>query len=303
MNILKIAGARLAGVKCRLPGLEVDNRETCRLLFGDKAESILKTSGILKRRVAAKGETSLGLCCQAAEDLFAETGISKAEIGAVVAVSFTHELMMPGNAQLAQARLGLKNDVAAIDLTHACAGYPYGLYVAASLVRDLDKPVLLLDGDVQTPCAAMNTAAILGDAGSATLLVPDKNAGVWEFAFYTDGSRASELKLENGKLAMDGFGVFRFVAIDVVNLIAEFMLGRKADLLVPHQANVYMARELARKLGMEDKLVVTGDKYGNLASASVAVGLAEARISGFGGKALLAGFGGGLSAAVALIDV
>ena len=302
MNVLQVAGVKLAGVRFALPKREVDNRETCQLLFGDKAESILKTSGILKRRVADKGETSLGLSCQAAEELLETLAVDKTTIGGVVAVSFTPELAMPGNAQLAQARLGLGNDVAAIDLNHACAGYPYGLYVAASLVRDLQKPVLLLDGDVQTPYATMNTAAILGDAGSATLLVPNRDSGAWEFAFYTDGSRAGELKLD-GKLVMDGFGVFRFVAIDVVNLIAGFMQGRKADLFVPHQANVYMARELARKLDLADRLAITGDKYGNLASASVAVGLAEAIAGGFGGKALLAGFGGGLSAGVALIDV
>lgn len=300
MRRLTVRGASILGVECELGSREVDNRETCRLLFGERAEAVLKTSGIVKRRVAAEGETSAGLCVKAARRLMERLGTGPEEIAAVVSVSFTPEKAMPGNAYLAQEALGLKEDTAAMDLGHACAGYVYGLYVAAGLAKDLGGKVLLLDGDVQTKLAGMDTAVLLSDAGSATMMGPGDEE--WKFAFWSDGGRADELKVEGGKLKMDGFGVFKFVASDVSRWAEEFLAGERVEKFVPHQANVYMARELAKKLKLEAELMVSGDEVGNCASASIPVTLAMKNIGRGKGRTFLAGFGGGLSAAMALID-
>lgn len=300
MRTLRVKGAEILGVECELGAREVDNRETCRLIFGERAEAVLKTAGILKRRVAEPGETSAGLCVKAAKRLMERLGIRPEEIAAVVSVSFTPEKEMPGNAHLIQSALGLRADTAAVDLGHACAGYVYGLYAAASLARDLGGKVLLADGDVQTKLASMDTAVLLSDAGSATIVAPGD--GDWKFAFWTDGTRANELKVEDGKLKMDGFGVFKFVASDVSRWAEEFLAGEQVEKFVPHQANVYMARELAKKLKLEAELMVSGDEVGNCASASIPVTLAMKNGGRGKGRTFLAGFGGGLSAAMALVD-
>ena len=301
MKSFQVRGAEFLGVEVQLGEREVDNFLTCRTLFGDKAEAILKTTGILKRHVAGEGETSLSLCVQAARRLLERLAVKPEEIVAVVSVSFTPQLAMPGNAQLAQAELGLKEDVAAFDLGHACAGYPYALYLAARLAGDLGGKVLVLDGDVQTRLADNTTAALLSDAGSATLIGPGGEKA-WKFAFWTDGSRADELKVSGGKLRMNGFGVFRFAASDVSRWAEEFIAGEQVDAFVPHQANVYMVKELARGLGLEEKLAISGDETGNCASASIPVTLGKVIEPGKPKRCFLAGFGGGLSASMALID-
>ena len=111
MKSFTVRGAKFLGVEVRLGEREVDNYLTCKTLFGDKAEAILKTTGILKRRVAGEGETSLSLCVRAARDLMARLGVKPEEIAAVVSVTFTPRFQMPGNAQLAQSELGLANEI------------------------------------------------------------------------------------------------------------------------------------------------------------------------------------------------
>ena len=106
---------------------------------------------------------------------------------------------------------------------------------------------------------------------------------------------------------MDGFGVFRFVATDVAAMLADFMSAAAPDgdfLFVPHQANVYMVRQLAKAVGIpEEKLLVSADRFGNLASASIPVTLAAHAGSIRGKRVLVAGFGGGLSVSFGIIDI
>jgi len=106
---------------------------------------------------------------------------------------------------------------------------------------------------------------------------------------------------------MDGFAVFKFVAMDVSKFIRGFMAetgttAEAIDAFAPHQANVYMIRQLAKSLKIpEEKLLVSGDVVGNSASATVPVTIS--RCAKGGEKLLVSGFGGGLSASVATITL
>ena len=109
---------------------------------------------------------------------------------------------------------------------------------------------------------------------------------------------------------MDGFGVFKFVATDVVASIREFLSAGNQTIkqsnnqtmaFVPHQPNVYMVRQLAKSVGIaEDRTAISCDELGNLSSASVPVTIAW---RGVRGPVLFSGFGGGLSVSIGAIDV
>lgn len=305
MDVLGIDGAAVEALAAHLPANAVANDE-----------KVAKATGILERRVADDGETALDLSLHAAESLFAAGAARPDDFGAVVSVSFTQHDRMPCGACQAQARLGLPKDVMAFDVMQACAGYGHGLYLAALLARETGRKTLLLDGDRQSEFLDANdpaTSPLLGDAGTATV-VGRREEGrserddVWRFAFASDGDKGGALRLERGgTIKMDGFGVFRFVATDVVAMLKEFMsaVGEHSPyLFAPHQANVYMVRQLARAVGIgEDRLLVSADRFGNLSSASIPVTLAAHGERIRGGKVLLAGFGGGLSASFGLVDV
>ena len=71
------------------------------------------------------------------------------------------------------------------------------------------------------------------------------------------------------------------------------------DLLVPHQANMRMIEATAKYAGVPlDKVFINVDRYGNMSSASVPVGLDEAVEQGLigpGSNILTVAFGAGLT--------
>ena len=312
MRTLELTGVSIDGVCAALPQASEDNLARCTELYGDaaKAASVVKATGILRRRIAAAGTTSLDLCVAAAEVLMKEAAVSAEDVGGVVFVTFTPADAMPCNACQAQARLGLGNDIVAFDVGLACSGYAYGLYLAGSLARATGRKILLLDGDAQTAHVKKDdraTVPVLADAGTATIVSPS-GVDTWEFAFLSKGEDGAALRLPvGGTISMDGFSVYRFVAMDVQTFIKGFLAetGRAADsfdAFVPHQANVFMIRQLAKSLGFAaDKLLVSADEVGNSASATVPVTIA--RCARGGQRLLVSGFGGGLSASVASITL
>lgn len=340
MPILSVKGVKLSAVAACVPDQLVDNEKACRALYGAAGENIVKATGILKRAVAKPGVSSLDLCVAAAERLFADNRLAREEIGAVIDVTFTPANVLPANALGAQARLGLPKTVLAFDVGLACSGYVYGLYLAGLLVTQLQKKVLLLDGDVQSAWVSPRdkaTMPVLSDAGTATLLEPATVAEPWHFDFYSDGSRRSALLIPEGGTAspftaesleyrkredgserrgcdlyMNGFEVFKFVASDVAKWLAGFLAetGTKVSALnafVPHQANIYMVKQLGKKLGFEpEQIWISGDRFGNPGSASIPLTLSYVGMEekpNASQRVLLAGFGAGLSAASALLSL
>ena len=313
VNVLELDGVGIEGVYSCLPANSVDNLALCRELYGDetKAASVVKATGIRRKRIAEPGVTSLDLCVSAAEKLMEDASVRPEEIGGLVFVTFTPARNMPCNACQAQARLKLPKGIVAFDVGLACSGYAYGLYLAGMLVKATRKCVLLLDGDVQSAVMRQDdrdTAPVLADAGTATLVVPTSGGNPWAFAFMSDGADGDALTLPaGGAISMDGFAVYRFVATEVTRFIRAFMAKAGVspdgvDAFAPHQANVFMVRQLAKSLGFAaEKLLVSGDEVGNPASASVPVTIS--RCAGSARNLLVAGFGGGLSASVARISL
>lgn len=354
MEILEVAGARIAGLAASVPADAVPNDP-----------KVAAATGIPARRVAPDGVSALDLCLAAARRVLADTGAQPGDFGAILAVSFTQETRMPSLAAQAQARLGFPKGILAFDLLQACAGWGYGLYLAALLVRETGKKVLLLDGDKQSAFLKADdpaTASLLSDGGTATVVESGGDA-IWRFAFQTDGEKGEALKLaRGGTIEMDGFGVFRFVATDVVAFLKAFLsasmpvsaspstsmsvslsaslpasasvplpasasvslpawghtdgssspcapqaMNWASFLFVPHQPNVYMVRQLAKAVGLEDRVLLSADRFGNLASASVPTTIAAqaARFASMEGATpvLIAGFGGGLAISAGFIDI
>ncbi len=309
--MVRLSGFSIEAVFGCLPARTTDNFTVTAALAGDeKAKAIVQATGFPVRRSVERGVDVLDLMRPAAER--ALDGIARDEVGGVVAVSFSAPERFPSLAARLQRDLGLPRTVAALDLGMACSGYPYGLMVAGQLAATSGRHVLLVDGDVQSAHVDVGdvaTLAVMSDAATATLVAP--TGGVSHFSFLTDGSQGDVLRCPAaGPIHMNGFGVFRFVAADVTMFLREFMAatGDPPDFFVPHQANMYMVRQLASSLGLSDRLLSSGPSFANPGSCSVPLALAA---GGFPGDAngvrdfslLLAAFGAGLSASAARMDV
>ena len=305
MEILRQDGVRIAGICACLPGNAVRNEA-----------KVAEATGIVTRWIAAEGTTVVDLCVKAAERVMSDTGAKPEEFGAILCVSFTQRDRMPAAAVQAQARLGFPKGIIAFDVSLACSGWGYGLYLAGLLARETGRKVMLLDGDVQSVFTGNDeaTAPLLADGGTATIVEyrSDFLDGLqpqhWLFSFVADGAKGDALKLSHGEsIKMDGFGVFKFVATDVVAYIKEFIHRcppppfPSTFTFVPHQPNAYMVRQLAKSVGIDEgRTVISCDELGNLSSASVPATIAW---KGVRGPVLFAGFGGGLSVSLGLIDL
>lgn len=315
MNLLKIEGVGISAVYSCLPPRSEDNLSRCAAIYGSEAKglSIVKATGIKSRRVVDAGVTSLDLCVGAAARLLADLNVKPEDIGALIDVTFTPARPMPCNACQAQARLGLPKNIPAFDINLACSGWAYGLYTAAMYAKASGKKVLLLDGDTQTPYmnpSDVATVPVMSDAGTATLVEPSGAGEPWVFSFLTDGAKGDTLTLPfGGTISMDGLGIFKFVTMDVLYFIRDFMVELsetpdELDAFVPHQANIFMIQQIAKKLKFSpEKLWLSGDVFGNSSSATVPTTIAHCASAGKRHKVLVSGFGGGLSASVGIITL
>ena len=310
MEILRADGLRVAGICACVPRNVVRNEA-----------KVAEATGIVTRRIATEGTTVVDLCVKAAEQVISGTDSKPEDFGAILCVSFTQRDRMPAAAVQALTRLGFSKGIIAFDVSLACSGWGYGLYLAGLLARETGKKVLLLDGDVQSAFTGNDeaTAPLLSDGGTATVIENCSDCSdcsivrlPWQFGFVADGEKGGALKLSHGEtIKMDGFGVFRFVATDVVAYIKEFLSDLQHSNIrtfehsnlafVPHQPNAYMVRQLAKSLGIDEtRTAISCDELGNLSSASVPATIAW---KGVRGPLLFAGFGGGLSVSIGLIGL
>ena len=109
---------------------------------------------------------------------------------------------------------------------------------------------------------------------------------------------------------MRGRDVQEFVLTQGAAVVEELLTANGVDrhqvaFVVPHQANITVLQGLAARLEIDfDRFVVTLDRYGNTAAASVLIAFDELMASGRvkdGDLIVLVVFGGGLSWAATLI--
>lgn len=291
IRVPEVVVERVAGAigSCRLSNASIASQKT------------IAATGFAERCIVAEGESLFDLSLRAAKTVM--EGVSSDDVGGIVAATFSNAMRFPGLAVKLTSSLGLDATVPALDLQLACSAYPYAVYIAGRIAADTGKKVLVLDGDLQSPltdAADASTAPLFTDASTATLLScrsgdVDEGGAVSEFGFLSRASDALSCSSE-GPIRMDGFKVFSFVATDVVRFLRGF--GSGFDVFVPHQANMYMVRQLAKSLGLEDRLITCGAEYANPGSSSIPLALA---LYGRPGRALIAGFGAGLSASAATI--
>lgn len=292
MQIFSIDGVKIDKIAYELGEMAVDNPSSSKDVIGFN-----------KLRRAKMDSSSATLQIAAAKKL----GVDFSGFGALFSVSFTQQSRMPNNSAQIAAALDFPKDALTLDILAACSGYGYALYTAALFVKTTGKKVLLLDGDKQSDFLDLkdeSTAAVLADGATATILKPGENGKPWRFYFESDAAKSAALKLvKDGTIEMDGFQVFRYVASDVAKAIKNFMTELKVnadtfDFFIPHQANLFMIRQLAKGLGFnENKLVINTSEVGNLASASIPFAMSSRCLEGK--RCLVSGFGGGLSLFVA----
>jgi 3-oxoacyl-[acyl-carrier-protein] synthase III len=326
MSQSSIDGFRIAGVATCVPPRAVNNLDASLGFDPEDVRKVVAMAGVRERRVVDPGVTSADLCFEAAQSLLTRLGWDPASVTGLILVTQSPDYWLPSTSCVLHQWLGLSDQCAAFDLGLGCSGYPYGLYVATTMLRaGGHQRILMLHGE--TPSRFVDpsdqaTTLLFGDSGSATAL--EAGDGTGHFCLHTDGSGHAGLIIRGGgfrdrhpanprdlSLFMDGAGIFNFTIKRVPPLVRDALAlsGRTVDQIdayLFHQSNRFIMKHLMKKCGLpEDRVPMTIEDMGNCGGPSVAVtmtrGLPAERDRQL--ELMLLGYGVGLSWGAAVVGL
>ncbi|MBN8215039.1 MAG: ketoacyl-ACP synthase III [Spirochaetes bacterium] len=218
------------------------------------------------------------MAANAAEAALAQAGIDRSAIDTVIFATVTSDTIIPNPGVILAHLLGL-GEVATITTNTACSGFLDALGDAYARVRSgLSKCVLLATGEQFSGRMRYDdptTAILFGDGAAVCLVERCEEASIRS---WWAGSRYSNnITMGYGEPIVMGGGPL--VQKNAVNAMAT--AGHKAlelagvgldqiHAIVPHQANVRILIELARKLGVPpEKVAMPIDKMANISCATI----------------------------------
>ncbi|MYA63073.1 MAG: ketoacyl-ACP synthase III [Gemmatimonadetes bacterium] len=316
--------AKISAAARYLPDHVMTNADLEKMV--DTSDSwIRERTGISERRIAAEGESTTGMGARAANRALAKAGLEPSDVDLIIVTTATPDRWLPSTACEVQSRIGASRSSLAFDLHAACTGFLYAVsmaegYVAAGrgevvLVVSSEKMSSILNWDDRDTCV------LFGDGAGAVVVQPSENGeGILSSFHRSDGDMADLLQRPAGGAArpldeevlrekehlmqMSGREVFKSAVRSMAKagrtVLREVGLtADQVDLMVPHQANIRIIESTARysRIPME-KVFVNLNRYGNISSATIPVGLDEAEEEGRiepGSLVLMTSFGAGLT--------
>lgn len=291
-------------------------------------EWIQKRTGIKERRIASEDELTSDLGVKASLLAIKRAGIDVKEIDAVICATLTPDyLCMPATACIIASKLGIK-DVMAFDVSAACSGFIYVMYLAKSLIESgLHKNILIVGAEKLSSVVDYTdrgTCILFGDGGGAAIIgtTLDKKEAILDINISADGDYAHLLMTPRARithpndektlqyLQMAGNEVFKIAVKTLTNDVVEILkknkiLASQIDHFIPHQANYRIIEAVREKLDFSiEKTVLTVQKYGNTSAASIPMAMNEAYEAGKiknGDLILFDTFGGGFTWGSALV--
>ncbi|MDR2080282.1 MAG: ketoacyl-ACP synthase III [Campylobacteraceae bacterium] len=291
-------------------------------------EWIVQRTGIKERRIASEDELTSDIGLKAAKLAIERAGIKADKIDAVICATLTPDfLCMPATACIIASKLGIKN-VLAFDVSAACSGFVYILYLAKSLIESgLHKNILIIGAEKLSSVVDYtdrSTCILFGDGGGAAVIgaTEDKNTALLDIQISADGGYAHLLVAPRSRvmypkddrtleyLQMAGNEVFKVAVKTLTNDVVEILQkndisSSQIDHFIPHQANLRIIEAVREKLNFpHEKTVLTVHKYGNTSAASIPMAMNDAYEDGRikrGDLILLDTFGGGFTWGSALL--
>ena len=181
---------RIAGIASAVPERTLTLEDDARIFGHTEIERISQNIGVRSRHVVDGTTCTSDLCYAAATRLLDQLQWDRGSIEALIVVTQTPDYFMPATACVLQRRLELPTSCAAFDVNQGCAGYIYGLWLAAQLVRGGCRRLLLLVGDTISRVISprdRTVTSLFGDAGTATALEYAEDARPMYFELGTDG--------------------------------------------------------------------------------------------------------------------
>lgn len=263
-------------------------------------EWIRTRTGIVERRILEHGGSS-DLATGAIQAMLRNRNISAEDIDVLIVATVTPDMFFPSTACLIQEKIGAHR-AWGFDLSAACSGFIFALYVGAQLIETgAHKKVVVVGADKMSSIVDYTdraTCILFGDAAGAVLLEPtDGEGGILDSILRCDGTGKDALYMEGGGslnpsshetvdkgmhyLYQDGKAVFKVAVVGMADVSAEIMernnlTGNDVDWLVPHQANLRIIDACAERMKLDrSKVMINIDRFGNTTAATIPLCLSE----------------------------
>lgn len=285
--------------------------------FGISESFIEEKIGVHHVSRKAPEEDTTDLCIAAFERLKAKCGVEPGDIEAVVLCTQNPDGRgLPHSSAILHGRLGLPLSCACFDVSLGCSGFVYCLSIIKSfmesnglrrgLIFTADPYSKILDPDDK------NTVLLFGDGAAVTLMEecgPERPLlAPQRFRFQTDGSLSSALRVNDGRLHMNGRQVFTYsskvVPVEIREILrAQGLTFGDIDYFLLHQGSKKIVDIVAKRLELpHEKVPEALAAHGNTVSSTIPI-LLERLIHDAGARRLLlSGFGVGLSTACCILE-
>ncbi len=323
--------AKITGIGARVPEKVLTNKDLEEMV-DTSDEWITSRTGIKRRHVLEEGEEPSSLGIAAASEAIKHSPTDAEEIDLVVAATNVSDLPIPGSSPFITQGLEISEDIPFFDLKAGCSGFLYALDVASNMVLGAQYDDVLVVG-LEALSRIVNwddrsTCVLFGDgAGAAVVSSSGSTGAVLASSMYGDPSKAKLINLEGGGtrlppaegdpeddrffVAMEGKGVFKS-AVNMMKRSSNAVLEEAGlelsdvDLIVPHQANIRIIKQLAKSLGVGmDKIAVNLEEYANTSTATIPIAfkeyLEEGKINP-GDIVLMTAFGAGAAYGATLLE-
>ena len=318
-------GIGILGASHYLPEKIQTNEELCEVMTDVTPEWILTKTGINRRYIATKDDSSSSMATVAVKKLLDKCNISPDKIDLIVTATFSPDYMFPPVSAKIQLNLGAKN-AQIIDVNTNCTGFVTALTVASDRMRIDDTYEYALVIGVELHTRFINpqdkeTAIFFSDgAGVALLGKVKRGLGIINSKFLTDSSTYESVRFRGGGssypilnrvfnpeidyIEMNGLATWKQAITNLPKVIKDLLLKsdlkiENIDFCVFHQANLNLIQYIMSKLKIPlDKTYTNVEEIGNTGSASIGIALSEAIELGkikSGQKVLLAGVGAGFN--------
>lgn len=332
---LEEKGVKISGIGYYLPETILSNDDViAQSGLPLNSDWIKKRIGSDKRHKIADDEYTSDLAIKAAKRALENSNTSPDEIEMIILSTISPDNPNPSTACAVQAGLGMsKLTCPCFDISAACSGFIYALDIGVKNILTGAKKVLVIAAEVRSRFVNKkdpSTFAIFGDGAAAVVLEStNKNEGILAIETLSDGSGyfsvhipaggtrkpASEetiknnehfIKMENGEKiffeVVEGMTKYSKLFLDKCNLNLD-----EINFFVPHQANLNIIKEVARRVNIPfEKIITNFSEVGNTSSASIPIAIAQALENGKikkGDLLLLSAVGAGHTMGISLIRI
>jgi 3-oxoacyl-[acyl-carrier-protein] synthase-3 len=322
VNGFDIAGWGISVPERVLSSVELAGR------LGVDEDWIVSRCGIRERRIVGPGQTTASLAIEAGRAALDKAGLTGADIAHLIVATATPEQLSPATSAFVHHGLGIAGS--AHDVNAECSGWVYSLMTAAAWMKLDPRPILIIGSDTHSLTVNpedRDLSILVGDGAGAVVITPSPDDWIRAWNLGADGSKHDSLKVVAGGARMptthetvdqglhyakiNGNEIYlnavRFTVRTIRATLEQAKVGvDDIDHIIPHQANIRIINSILSHTGLSpEKLITNLDRYGNTASASIPIALAEALDEGRikkGDMVLLAGFGAGMTWGSVLLE-